>query len=102
YLFVQHASGDELHHFKLTRGKEIKQTSGVLPARGRLALLARTGEGPLDAVQEFVSLKRFGKEIDRPCLHHPGAHWDVAVTSDKDKLLFAPALDQGLLEFKAI
>src|SRR3954469_23111553 len=70
---------------------------------GRLrALIDRSGEGAIDALQKLKRLEWLGQEINRARLHHFSAHRDVAVTGDENQLLFPASLDQGLLKLKAI
>ena len=101
-LFVQHSGDDQLHHFEFARRKQIEQTPRFILFRGTPSLLGRASQRAFDTFQEFVRLERFWQKIDRAGFHYLRAHWDVAVTSNEDKLLFAATLNQSFLELEPI
>src|SRR4029077_9311198 len=93
---------NQLHHFELARRQQIKQTTSFIPFRCAASLLGRSTQSILNALQELLRFEWFWKKIDRSCLHHSSAHGDVSVPGNKDKLLFAAALNESLLEIDSV
>src|SRR6185312_10797591 len=101
-LFVQHARNDQLHHLKLSRRQQIKETPGLILLSAAPSLLGRSLQGVLDTLKQLISTKWLWKKIDRARFHCLRAHWDVAVASDKDELFFTAALDQFFLQIHPV
>src|SRR5262249_29737572 len=101
-LFVQHASCDQLHHFKLARCQRIEKTPGLIPFGCKASLLSRPNQCALYTLKQLISSERFGEKIDRTRFHRLSAHGDVAMAGDKDELLFSAVLYERCLKIHPV
>jgi hypothetical protein len=89
-------------YFELASRQQIKKTPSLVFFHAASSLLARSNQGVLDTLEQFMITKWLCKKIDRARLHCPRAHRDVAVASDKNELFFTAALNQCSLQIHPV
>src|ERR1700683_4092361 len=73
-----------LHHFAFSGSQSVAPPAQLSQDGLFLAGSAIALDGLLDRIQQILVPKWFGEKLDRPGLHRPYRHGDVAMTGDED------------------